>query len=107
MHSTNIKFIVIQVLKHLAKEVKVPSYSKLTGNDGSIDIRMRDSDRGKQSDFEDRPPPNYTTTLVPVKSKHRLLGPTEKLTLSRSQPDLSRLSKNEIDTYDPRTTSPR
>ncbi|OXU20473.1 hypothetical protein TSAR_010241, partial [Trichomalopsis sarcophagae] len=97
-----------QVLKHLAKEVKVPSYSsKLTGNDNSIDMRMREGERGKQNEFEDRPPPNYTTTLVPVKSKHRLLGPTEKLTLSRSQPDLSRINKTEIDTYDPRTTSPR
>ncbi|XP_033231419.1 angiomotin-like protein 1 [Belonocnema kinseyi] len=96
-----------QVLKHLAKEVKVPSYSKLTGNDSSIDVRMRDNDRGKQTDYEDRPPPSYTTTLLPLKSKHRLLGPTEKLTLSRSQPDLSRIGKVEMENYDPRTTSPR
>jgi angiomotin like 1 len=94
-------------LKHLAKEVKVPSYSKLTSNDNSIDMRMREGDRGKQNEFEDRPPPNYSTTLLPIKNKHRLLGPTEKLTLSRSQPDLSRLSKTDIDSYDPRTTSPR
>ena len=70
-------------------------------------MRMRENDRGKQSDFEDRPPPSYTTTLLPLKSKHRLLGPTEKLTLSRSQPDLSRIGKVEIENYDPRTTSPR
>lgn len=97
-----------QVLKHLAKEVKVPSYSKLTGNDSSIDMRLRESDRGKQADYEDRPSSSsYTTTLLPLKSKHRLLGPTEKLTLSRSQPDLSRIGKVDMDNYDPRTTSPR
>lgn len=62
----------------------------------------------KQSDFKDRPPPSYTTSLLPMKSKHRLLGPTEKLTLSRSQPDLSRIEKIEIDSsYDSRATSPR
>ncbi|XP_014216807.1 uncharacterized protein PFB0145c-like [Copidosoma floridanum] len=93
-----------QVLKHLAKEVKVPSYVKLTGNDGSL---LGDGDRGKQADYEDRPQSNYATTLLPVKSRHRLLGPTEKLTLSRSQPDLSRLSKAEVENYDPRTISPR
>ncbi|XP_046435575.1 uncharacterized protein LOC124186995 [Neodiprion fabricii] len=100
-----------QVLKHLAKEVKIPSYGKLTNNGGSIEMRMRerDGERGKQSEteFEDRPPPSYTSTMLPLKSKHRLLGPTEKLTLSRSQPDLSRIGKTDTDSYDPRTTSPR
>ncbi|XP_015600466.1 angiomotin-like protein 1 isoform X2 [Cephus cinctus] len=98
-----------QVLKHLAKEVKVPSYGKLMNNSGTIEMRMRENDRGKQNDneFEDRPPPSYTSTLLPLKSKHRLLGPTEKLTLSRSQPDLSRIGKSDIDNYDPRATSPR
>lgn len=100
-----------QVLKHLAKEVKVPSYSKLTnkGNGGNIDMRMRDGDRGKQNDSEseDRPPPSYMSVLLPLKNKSRLLGPMEKLTLSRSQPDLSRIGKPDIDNYNLRTTSPR
>ncbi|XP_066581156.1 angiomotin-like 2a isoform X2 [Prorops nasuta] len=98
-----------QVLKHLAKEVKVPSYTKIPNNTGTIDMRMRENERGKQNDheYEDRPPPSYISTLLPLKSKHRLLGPTEKLTLSRSQPDLSRVGKVDIENYDPRTTSPR
>ncbi|OAD55928.1 Angiomotin [Eufriesea mexicana] len=98
-----------QVLKHLAKEVKVPSYSKLTNNGGNIDMRMRDSDRGKQNDSEseDRPPPSYMSVLLPLKNKSRLLGPIEKLTLSRSQPDLSRIGKPDIDNYNLRATSPR
>ncbi|XP_016770713.2 angiomotin-like protein 1 isoform X2 [Apis mellifera] len=98
-----------QVLKHLAKEVKVPSYSKLTNNGGNIDMRMRDGDRGKQNDSEseDRPPPSYMSVLLPLKNKSRLLGPMEKLTLSRSQPDLSRIGKPDIDNYNLRTTSPR
>ncbi|XP_012537833.2 uncharacterized protein LOC105837521 [Monomorium pharaonis] len=91
-----------QVLKHLAKEVKVPPYSS---NSGSLDMRlaeMRISDRGKQNDGE------YEYTHIPMllKSKHRLFGPTEKLTVSRSQPDLSRI-KADIDSYNLRTTSPR
>ncbi|XP_068966086.1 angiomotin-like protein 1 isoform X2 [Bombus flavifrons] len=98
-----------QVLKHLAKEVKVPSYSKLTNNGGNIDMRMRDSDRGKQNDSEseDRPPPSYMSVLLPLKNKSRLLGPMEKLTLSRSQPDLSRIGKPDMDNYNLRATSPR
>ncbi|XP_016912067.2 angiomotin-like protein 1 isoform X1 [Apis cerana] len=98
-----------QVLKHLAKEVKVPSYSKLTNNGGNIDMRMRDGDRGKQNDSEseDRPPPSYMSVLLPLKNKSRLLGPMEKLTLSRSQPDLSRIGKPDIDNYNLRATSPR
>ncbi|XP_076292130.1 uncharacterized protein LOC143214680 [Lasioglossum baleicum] len=98
-----------QVLKHLAKEVKVPSYSKLTNNGGNIDMRMRDGDRGKQNDSEseDRPPPSYMSVLLPLKNKSRLVGPMEKLTLSRSQPDLSRIGKPDIDNYNLRTTSPR
>ncbi|XP_047354039.1 uncharacterized protein LOC124950769 isoform X2 [Vespa velutina] len=98
-----------QVLKHLAKEVKVPSYSKLVNNGGSIEVRMRESDRGKQNDneFEERSPQSYASTLLPLKNKLRFLGPNEKLTLSRSQPDLSRIGKGDIDSYDPRATSPR
>ncbi|XP_029035400.1 angiomotin-like protein 1 isoform X2 [Osmia bicornis bicornis] len=98
-----------QVLKHLAKEVKVPSYSKLTNNGGNIDVRVRDGDRGKQNDSEseDRPPPSYMSVLLPLKNKSRLLGPMEKLTLSRSQPDLSRIGKPDIDNYNLRATSPR
>ncbi|XP_047354049.1 uncharacterized protein LOC124950769 isoform X3 [Vespa velutina] len=97
------------VLKHLAKEVKVPSYSKLVNNGGSIEVRMRESDRGKQNDneFEERSPQSYASTLLPLKNKLRFLGPNEKLTLSRSQPDLSRIGKGDIDSYDPRATSPR
>ncbi|CAL7940737.1 unnamed protein product [Xylocopa violacea] len=98
-----------QVLKHLAKEVKVPSYSKLTNNGGNIDMRMRDGDRGKQTDTESegRPPPSYMSVLLPLKNKSRLVGPMEKLTLSRSQPDLSRIGKPDIDNYNLRATSPR
>ncbi|XP_076167152.1 uncharacterized protein LOC143146597 isoform X2 [Ptiloglossa arizonensis] len=98
-----------QVLKHLAKEVKVPSYSKLANNGGNIDVRMRDGDRGKQNDSEseDRPPPSYMSVLLPLKNKSRLVGPMEKLTLSRSQPDLSRIGKPDIDNYNLRATSPR
>lgn len=97
---------LVQVLKHLAKEVKVPSYSN---SGGSIEVRIRDSDRRKQNDneFEDRSSSSYISTLLPSKSKHRLLGPTEKLTISRSQPDLSRINKADIDNYNLRTTSPR
>ncbi|XP_011874418.1 PREDICTED: uncharacterized protein LOC105565657 isoform X2 [Vollenhovia emeryi] len=84
-----------QVLKHLAKEVKVPPYS----NSGSLEMRLgemriRDGgDRGKQnnSEYEDRSTPCYVSSIF--KSKHRLFGPTEKLTVSRSQPDLSRINK--------------
>ncbi|TGZ32313.1 Uncharacterized protein DBV15_03956 [Temnothorax longispinosus] len=97
-----------QVLKHLAKEVKVPSYS----NSGSLEMRLgemriRDGDRRKQNDseYEGRSTPCYVSTLF--KSKHRLFGPTEKLTVSRSQPDLSRINKADIDNYKLRTTSPR
>ncbi|XP_011140083.2 uncharacterized protein LOC105183552 isoform X1 [Harpegnathos saltator] len=95
-----------QVLKHLAKEVKIPSYNN---NGGSIEMRIREGDRGKQNDneFEDRSPPSYISTLLPLKNKHRLLGPTEKLTISRSQPDLSRINKADIDNYNLRVTSPR
>ncbi|KAK2577278.1 hypothetical protein KPH14_003415 [Odynerus spinipes] len=98
-----------QVLKHLAKEVKVPSYSKLVNNGGTIEVRMRENERGKQNDneFEDRSPQSYVSTLLPLKNKLRFLGPNEKLTLSRSQPDLSRIGKGDIDSYDPRATSPR
>ncbi|XP_017892912.1 angiomotin-like protein 1 [Ceratina calcarata] len=97
-----------QVLKHLAKEVKVPSYNKLTNNGANIDVRMRDGDRGKvNSESEGRPPPSYMSVLLPLKTKSRLLGPMEKLTLSRSQPDLSRIGKPDIDNYNLRTTSPR
>ncbi|XP_043527142.1 angiomotin-like protein 1 isoform X2 [Frieseomelitta varia] len=98
-----------QVLKHLAKEVKVPSYSKLTNNGGNIDMRMRDGERGKQNDSEseDRPPPSYMSVLLPLKNKSRFPGPMEKLTLSRSQPDLSRIGKPDMDNYNLRTTSPR
>lgn len=82
----------------------MPSYtSKHVTNDSSLDMR---SDRGKK-EFEDRSLPSYTSTVMMIKNKHRLLGPTEKLTLSRSQPDLSRLGKSNIDSYDPRTPSPR
>ncbi|XP_012225084.1 serine-rich adhesin for platelets-like [Linepithema humile] len=95
-----------QVLKHLAKEVKVPSY---TNNGGSLEmrlgeIRIRDGDRRKQNDneYEDGLTP-YMSTLL----KNRLLGPSEKLTISRSQPDLSRINKADIDNYNLRTTSPR
>jgi len=97
-----------QVLKHLAKEVKVTPYSN---NSGSLEMRLgemriRDGDRGKQNDseYEDRSTPCYVPTLF--KSKRRLFGPTEKLTVSRSQPDLSRI-KADIDNYSLRTTSPR
>ena len=98
---------LLKVLKHLAKEVKVPSYSsKHITNDGSLDLRIRENNRGKK-EFEDTSLPSYTSTVMMIKNKHRLLGPTEKLTLSRSQPDLSRLGKADIDAYDPRTSSPR
>ncbi|KAG5321678.1 AMOT protein, partial [Acromyrmex heyeri] len=97
-----------QVLKHLAKEVKVPPYPN---NSGSLEmrlgeIRIRDGDRGKQNDseYEDRSTPCYVSPLF--KNKHRLFGPTEKLTVSRSQPDLSRI-KTDIDNYKLRTISPR
>ncbi|XP_018363691.1 PREDICTED: uncharacterized protein LOC108761580 [Trachymyrmex cornetzi] len=97
-----------QVLKHLAKEVKVPPYPN---NSGSLEmrlgeIRIRDGDRGKQNDseYEGRSTPCYVPPLF--KNKHRLFGPTEKLTVSRSQPDLSRI-KTDIDNYKLRTISPR
>ncbi|KAI4484651.1 hypothetical protein M0804_007217 [Polistes exclamans] len=100
-----------QVLKHLAKEVKVPSYSKLVNNGGSIEVRMRESERGKADDneFEDGPPQTYTPALLSLKNKLRFLGPNEKLAMSRSQPDLSRIGKRDIEmtSYDPRATSPR
>ena len=98
-----------QVLKHLAKEVKVPSYNKHTNNGGNIDMRMRDGDRAKQNDCEPevKPPPAYMPVLLPLKNKTRLVGPMEKLTLSRSQPDLSRIGKPDIDNYNLRATSPR
>lgn len=92
-------------MKHLAKEVKVPPY-----NSGSLDMRLgemriRDGDRGKQNDSEYEGRPTYYIPTL-FKHKHRLLGPTEKLTVSRSQPDLSRI-KTDIDIYNLRTTSPR
>ncbi|KYM79369.1 Angiomotin [Atta colombica] len=97
-----------QVLKHLAKEVKVPPYPN---NSSSLEmrlgeIRIRDGDRGKQneSEYEGRSTPCYVSPLF--KNKHRLFGPTEKLTVSRSQPDLSRI-KMDIDNYKLRTISPR
>jgi len=94
------------VLKHLAKEVKVPSY---TNTGGSLEMRLRDGDRGKQNDneYEDNSPPSYISTLLPLKNKHILIGPMEKLTISRSQPDLSRINKVDIDNYNLRATSPR
>lgn len=86
----------------------MPPYSN---NSGSLEmrlgeIRIRD-DRGKQNDseYEGRSTPCYVPTLF--KSKHRLFGPTEKLTVSRSQPDLSRINKVGIDNYNLRMTSPR
>ncbi|XP_057338714.1 angiomotin-like protein 1 isoform X2 [Microplitis mediator] len=96
-----------QVLKHLAKEVK--PYSKLQSGGNNLEIRMRDVDRAKQinNEFNDRSQSSYTSILMPAKSKHRLLGPTEKLTLSRSQPDLSRIDKLDFDGYDSPATSPR
>ncbi|XP_074104558.1 uncharacterized protein LOC141531003 isoform X2 [Cotesia typhae] len=96
-----------QVLKHLAKEVK--PYSKLQSGGNNLEIRMREVDRAKQinNEFNDRSQSSYTSILMPAKSKHRLLGPTEKLTLSRSQPDLSRIDKLGFDGYDSPATSPR
>lgn len=87
----------------------MPPYSN---NSSSLEMRLgemriRDSDRGKQneSEYEGRSTPCYVSTLL--KSKHRLFGPTEKLTVSRSQPDLSRINKADIDNYNLRTISPR
>lgn len=87
----------------------MPPYSS---NSGSLDMRLgemriRDGDRGKQNDSEygGRSTPCYVSTLF--KNKHRLFGPMEKLTVSRSQPDLSRINKADIDNYNLRTTSPR
>jgi len=85
----------------------VPPYP----NSGSLEMRLgelriRDSDRGKQNDseYEGRSTPCYVSPLF--KNKHKLFGPTEKLTVSRSQPDLSRI-KTDIDNYNLRTISPR
>jgi len=84
--------------------------SSYTNNGGSLEmrlgeIRIRDGDRRKQNDneYEDGLTPSYMSTLL----KNRLLGPSEKLTISRSQPDLSRINKADIDNYNLRTTSPR
>lgn len=96
-----------QVLKHLAKEVKVPPY---TNSGGSLEMRLgemriRDGDGGKQSDneYENRLP-CYISTLIPF-NKQKFLGPTEKLTISRSQPDLSKVLREEL--YLTRMRSPR
>lgn len=72
-----------------------------------MELRVRENDRCKQNnnDFIDRLPSSYT--LLPLKTKHRLLGPLEKLTLSRSQPDLSRIGKLDIEGYHSPATSPR
>lgn len=95
-----------QVLKHLAKEVKVPPYPN---SSGSLEmrlgeIRIRDGGKQNDSEYEGRSTPCYVPSLF--KSKHRLFAPTEKLTVSRSQPDLSRIKKD-IDNYNLRTMSPR
>lgn len=87
----------------------MPPYSN--NSSGSLEMRlgeMRISDRGKQNDneYEDRSTPCYVSSLF--KSKNKLFGPTEKLTVSRSQPDLSRINKADIDNYNLRTfSSPR
>ncbi|KAI4490209.1 hypothetical protein M0802_010843 [Mischocyttarus mexicanus] len=100
-----------QVLKHLAKEVKVPSCTKLVTNGGSIEVRMRKSERGEAGDneSENEPPRVFTTTHMSLKNTFRFRGPNEKLEFSRSQPDLSKIDKRDIEmtSYDPRTTSPR
>lgn len=75
-------------------------------------MRIRDNDREKQNENENEyedGSPSYVSSLAPLKfCKHwRYLAPTEKLTISRSQPDLSRINKGDIDNYDLRTTSPR
>ncbi|XP_029176914.1 uncharacterized protein LOC114945006 [Nylanderia fulva] len=94
-----------QVLKHLAKEVKVPSY---TNNGDSLEMRlgeMRIRDGGKQSDSEyENRPSCYISTLLPF-NKQKFLGPTEKLTISRSQPDLSKVLREDL--YLTRMRSPR
>ncbi|KAL6424073.1 hypothetical protein ACFW04_009756 [Cataglyphis niger] len=95
-----------QVLKHLAKEVKVPPY---TNNGSSLEmrlgeVRIRDGDRGKQSDNEYENRGCYVSTLLPF-NKQKILGPTEKLTISRSQPDLSKVLREEL--YLTRVRSPR
>ncbi|KAK0164179.1 hypothetical protein PV328_002837 [Microctonus aethiopoides] len=100
-----------QVLKHLAKEVVKPSYPKISNSGNNLELRVRDNERSKQGNINDfnvrLPPLSYNSTLLPLKSKHRLLGPTEKLTLSRSQPDLSRIGKFDMDSYDSPIASPR
>lgn len=69
------------------------------------EMRIRDGDRGKQSDSEyDNRPSCYISTLLPL-SKQKFLGPTEKLTISRSQPDLSKVLREEF--YLARVRSPR
>lgn len=85
----------------------MPSYSN---NSGSLEmrlgeIRIRDGDRRKQNDNESED--GLTSSYMSVLLKNRLLGPSEKLTVSRSQPDLSRINKADIDNYNLRTISPR
>lgn len=81
-----------------------------TNNGSSLEMRLgemriRDGDRGKQSDneYENRPS-CYISTLLPF-NKQKFLGPTEKLTVSRSQPDLSKVLREEL--YLARMRSPR
>lgn len=81
-----------------------------TNSGGSLEMRLgemriRDGDRGKQSDneYENRLP-CYISTLIPF-NKQKFLGPTEKLTISRSQPDLSKVLREEL--YLTRMRSPR
>lgn len=98
-------------MKHLAKEVVKPSYPKISSSGNNLELRVRDNERSKQGNINDfnvrLPPLSYNSTLLPLKSKHRVLGPTEKLTLSRSQPDLSRIGKFDMDSYDSPIASPR
>lgn len=90
----------------------MPSY---VNNGSSMEMRLGEmrirDDREKQNEneYEDGSSPSYVSSLAPLKfCKHwRYLAPTEKLTISRSQPDLSRINKEDIDNYNLRTTSPR
>lgn len=68
------------------------------------EMRIRDGDRGKQSDNEYENRRCYISTLLPF-NKQKFLGPTEKLTVSRSQPDLSKVLREEL--YLTRVRSPR
>ncbi|KAF7991268.1 hypothetical protein HCN44_002830 [Aphidius gifuensis] len=100
-----------QVLKHLAKEVKPSSYgTKINcGSTSDFELRIRENNRSKQNNNinnNNELSSTYSTKLLPGKNKFRLLGPNEKLTLSRSQPDLSRIEKLNIDDYQvPLTTT--